>query len=129
MRQASLIALVLAACAQTLEQAQPEPDDLAGAAETYCKLHPDLPCGKVYQFDTPADDPLGLIEMCVPQPYTDPVTMAPRPTLEEAETMFGASMLSTDPRFDRANLCWWCCGPGCTRGCNSYSGCWCGPTL
>ena len=99
-----------------------QPDDLAEIAEQYCKSDPTLPCGKVYQFDIPVENPLGLLELCVPLPTTDPL----RPTLAQAEAEFGPATLSTDPRFNGANLCWWACPS--MRGCNSYSGCYCPAT-
>lgn len=70
-------------------------------------------CGKVYQFDDqPADNPLGLVELCVR-----------KSDLETAIMRFGPAQSSTDPRFAAGNLCLWCCGTGCPpRGCNAYGG-------
>jgi hypothetical protein len=95
-----------------------EPDDLVGIAEDYCRSDLTLPCGKVYEFDVHAENPLGLLELCVPW-----LLHPDRPTLAQAEAEFGPSRLSTDSRFASANLCWWQCPT--MRGCNSYSGCYC----
>jgi hypothetical protein len=92
-----------------------EPEDLSVLAEEYCMAHPTLPCGHVYQCETPAENKLGLTEICVPQ-FID---------ISVAEVQYGACTPSTDPRFDGGNLCWWCCGEGCTAGCNAYNGCFC----
>jgi len=108
--------VLLVGCTQVVEQVA-EPDDLAGLAEDYCAAHPEWPCGKVYQCDTPADNPLGLVEVCIPQ-FMD---------VSAAEAVYGSCELSTDPRLKSVNLCWWCCGSGCGPGCNSYSGCFCDP--
>ncbi len=120
----ALLALALAGCVTEVIEPKDviEPEDLVGIAEDYCAADPTLPCGKVYQFDNvpSPDNPLGLLELCVPQPNpADPL----RPTLEQAIAMFGPARLSTDPRFDDANLCWHQCPSA--RGCNSYNGCLC----
>lgn len=105
--------VTFAGCSDAAEAIAPGPEDLAGFAEQYCKDNPTLPCGKVYAFpDQPRSNPLGLLEMCVPQ-FID---------VSAAESLFGPAILSPDPRFHAANLCWWCCGAGCTRGCNAYGG-------
>lgn len=113
-------------CACVTEVIKPEdvvqPEDLTGIAESYCKSDPTLTCGKVYAFPSgPAqENPIGILELCVPWPDgIDPL----RPTLAQAEAEFGPSILSPDPRFASANLCWWQCPT--MRGCNSYSGCYC----
>lgn len=69
-----------------------------------------LTCGNVYQFDEfPADNPLGLLELCVRKDDL-PIAMA----------WFGPARPSTDPRFlAKGNLCRWRCPPP-TRGCNAY---------
>ncbi len=111
--RAALVFLLLSC--QSVEEAVVEPEDVAGLAEAYCRSHPMLPCGKVYACDTPADNKLGLVEVCVPQ-FMD---------ISQAESVYGSCVLSPDPRLAAANLCWWCCGMGCTAGCNAYSGCFC----
>lgn len=118
------IVVLLMGCTSVVEPEDVvDPTDLVGIAEQYCKSDPTLTCGKVYQFnEVPAENPLGLLEMCVTWPdHPD------RPSLAQAETEFGPSMLSTDPRFENANLCWWQCPTA--RGCNSYSGCYCWPEM
>ena len=111
----TLTLLIISVNCQQAVEATVEPEDLAGLAEQYCQAHPALPCGHVYQCDTPADNKLGLVEICVPQ-FID---------ISAAEAQYGACELSTDERFKDGNLCWWCCGEGCTAGCNAYSGCFC----
>lgn len=121
-----LLALVLIYLFGCSHVVQPDdivsPDDLESIAEAYCLAHPELNCGKVYACQTPSDNPIGLIELCIPQPdATNPL----KPTLEQAEAEFGACDLSPSPRFDKGNLCWWCCGPTCGPGSNAYSGSYC----
>lgn len=100
-----------------------EPDDLVGLAESYCKTDPTLTCGKVYGFpERPEENNIGMMELCVPWPDS-----TERPTLAQAEAELGPSILSPDPRFASANLCWWQCPS--MRGCNSYSGCYCPVTI
>ena len=106
--------LLLLGCSQAID-ATVEPEDIAGLAEEYCMDHPTLPCGKVYQCDTPADNELGFVEICVPQ-FMD---------ISVAEATYGACKLSTSPRLKDANLCWWCCGEGCGAGCNALTSCYC----
>lgn len=93
------------------------PEDLADVAEAYCQAHPELPCGHVFECDTPSENPLGRVEFCV----LDTMGTA------SVESLFGSCRRSTDPRFLKANswLCWHCCGEGCGAGCNAYSGCFC----
>lgn len=107
--------VMLAACSNVVEEIEPGVEDVVGIAEEYCRANPTLPCGKVYQCDTPAENAIGFIEICIPQ-FID---------VSLAEAQYGTCKLSTDKRFEDANLCWWCCGEGCTRGCNSYNGCFC----
>ncbi len=77
-------------------------------------------CQKVYAFTTPADNPLGVLEFCV---HADDLALA--------ESMFGASQLSPDPRFNSSRFlgvdppCIWC---GFGAGCNAYNGCFNCPT-
>lgn len=111
--------LLISGCAT--EVVKQETPDLTDVAEAYCKANPDLNCGHVYACQTYADNPIGLIELCIPQ--EDPAVN--RPTLEQAEGEFGSCELSPSPRFSSSHLCWWCCGPTCGRGCNSFSGCYC----
>lgn len=105
-----LLALLLASCTEIVEVAT-EPDDFVGVAEAYCKAHPELPCGRVYTCATPADNELGQVEICVPQ-FLD---------VSAAEATYGAC----EPTARHIGLCWWCCGEGCTAGCNALTGCWC----
>jgi hypothetical protein len=77
-----------------------------------------ITCARVYAYETPADNPLGQVEMC---------TRAE--DLASATAMYGAAELSPDARFDQWRLlgvepiCWWQCPSA--KGCNSYTGCWC----
>lgn len=107
--------LFIFSCGEVADVVDVGPEDLSGAADAYCKANPHLPCGKVYACATEADNPVGLVELCIPQ-FMDK---------SQAEALYGACELSPHERFDDANLCWWCCGPGCTAGCNAYSGCFC----
>ena len=112
MRWLALIALL--GCKQIAEDADPT-GDVVDLADAYCAAHPELPCGKVYMCEAPADNELGHIEICIPQFYS----------VQLAEAVYGQCELSPHPRFDDGNLCWWCCGDGCTRGCNALNGCFC----
>lgn len=129
-----LALLLLVSCSVPEPTDIVEPEDLASVAEAYCVSRPELPCGHVFAFPETENfdegNKLGVVEKCVPQPYVDPITMLARPTLEEAEALFGPSIRSPDKRFTEPNswLCWWCCGPGCGPGCNAYTGCFCGVT-
>ena len=71
-------------------------------------------CGHVYQCDTPADTPSGLVEICI----DDDATQSPA----DYEDINGTTCELT-PRHE--GLCIWCCGPDCGSGCNAFSGCWC----
>lgn len=70
-----------------------------------------LICARVYEFSTPADNPLGLVEMCVREE-----------DLALAESIYGDSMWTSHERFDRyyaigvEPMCVWCAG----FGCNAY---------
>ena len=95
-------------CATTVE-----PPVGAGVAigEGLCPAY-GFTCGKVYEFETPADNPLGLVELCVIEK-----------DLAAASRIYGRARLSTDSRFDEGNLCVWQCPSA--KGCNSYGGCFC----
>lgn len=73
-----------------------------------------LICARVYEFATVADNPLGLVEMCVREE-----------DLAFAESLYGDSMFSSHERFQRfyaigiEPMCVWCAG----FGCNALSGC------
>lgn len=110
--QALALALLigLAGCTTVLETAV-EPDDFASLAEAYCKAHPELPCGHVYMCETAAENELGLVELCVPH-FID-VTVV--------ERLYGACV----PTPRHSGQCWWCCGAGCTAGCNALTSCFC----
>jgi hypothetical protein len=79
-------------------------------------------CQRVYQFETPAENPLGLIELCVHENDR-----------ARAEAEYGASQWTTHMRFQSYYLlgvepiCIWQCdyAPGPGFGCNAYSGCYC----
>lgn len=70
-------------------------------------------CARVREYTEPADNPLGLVEMCTRDE-----------DIELAESIHGASRLSTHERFERfailgvEPMCIWCEG----FGGNSYSG-------
>lgn len=79
-------------------------------------------CQRVFQFATPAENPLGFVELCV---HED--------DLSTAEAMYGASQWTTHERFQNYYLlgvepmCIWQCpyAPGPGFGCNAYDGCYC----
>lgn len=113
MQKVTIVLVLLAACSTS--DIAPQPQDLSSVAEQYCKDHPALPCGHVYECTgTTAMNQLGFEEVCVVQfgDYAD---------LTLAEQMYGGCVPT--PRHE--GLCWWCCGPGCTSGCNAYNGCFC----
>lgn len=119
-----LIGLLSACDVPTSPSDVVEPDDVVGIAEEYCKANPTLPCGKVYAFpDVPRENPIGMLEMCIPQ-FLDGLGGVSAEDVSFAEAEFGPAVLSPSPRFADANLCWWCAGTGCTRGCNAYDGCY-----
>ena len=109
--RALVVLALLAGCADVAATVTPQPDDYVSVAEAYCKAHPELPCGHVYECDAAADNALGHIEICVAQ----------QQSLTAAEAVYGAC--APTPRHE--GLCWWCCGAGCGGGCNAYSGCFC----
>lgn len=105
MRALTLVLVALTGCSAVVDQVV-EPEDLSDVAEAYCALHPELPCGHVYQCET------GPVEFCVIGPWRD---------VPEVEALYGAC--TPTPRH--VGLCWYCCGAGCTAGCNALNGCWC----
>lgn len=112
MSKVILVLVLLAACTAVIDNTV-EPEDLSSVAETYCKAHPELPCGHVFVCDTPAENELGQVEICIPQ-FIDK---------SAAEAIYGAC----EPTPRHSGLCWFCCGEGCTAGCNALSGCFCPP--
>jgi hypothetical protein len=71
-------------------------------------------CGHVYVCDTPAENELGLVEICInDDDHPEDV--------ESAEAMYGAC----EPTPRHQGLCWWQCGTGAHRGGNAFSGTWC----
>ena len=100
----ALIPLLLAGCT-TVVDAVVEPEDLADTAEAYCKANPHLPCGHVYE--------CGDAEVCVLGPWRE---------VPDVEAALGATCEKTERHV---GLCWYCCGEGCTAGCNAISGCFC----
>ena len=113
MRVAALILLAACTAEEALEVSTGE--DPNEYATRYCKER-NLQCGRVYAFETPADNPLGRVELCV---MSD--------DLPAAEALYGASELSPDPRFDMwyalgvEPFCLWSC-PAPEHGCNAYGG-------
>lgn len=111
--RALLLALTFAACSTGDIVETTTGESFQEQIERECR-EAGLTCALVYQFTTPADNPLGLVELCVRE--------EDRPV---AEAEFGASMLSTHERFDSflalgiKQNCIWCAGVGC----NAYSGC------
>lgn len=120
-----LIVLALVSC-QTVVEEVVAPEDLSDVAESYCLANPTWPCGKVYACQTPVENPIGLIELCIPQTL-DGIGGVSDADVAIVEAEFGPCELSPDERFEKAGswLCWHCCGPGCGPGCNAYSGCYC----
>lgn len=100
-------ALLLAACSTDVDIPATPGIELG---EAYCDAW-HLPCGQVYQFTATAQNPIGHVELCVLEQ-----------DLAAAEATWGASMLSTSPRFNDGNICILRCDGG--KGCNAYSGCW-----
>lgn len=114
-----LIALFVLTSCGVLDDAKDEvvPDpigDIFEIAEQQCALHPEYPCGHVWMCDTPAQNELGMVEVCVwnQTPITD------------VEAVYGSCILSPSERFHGHQLCWWGCVKGWV-GCNSFSGCFC----
>ena len=116
MRAPLVLALVLGACITEVVSVDDvvTPGDLAEIAEDYCEAHPELPCGRVWECGP------GRWEACVLDDHP----------LEWAEAYFGGVCEpADDPRFYGHPICWWCCGEGCGKGCNSIDfGCFCPAT-
>jgi hypothetical protein len=103
----ALVLLLALQCGCATDVSAPKtPGVLVG--EQYCDAL-GLPCGHVYEFVSGA-------ELCVLDEL-----------LAEAEAAHGESRLSTHERFDDGNLCYWQCPTA--KGCNAFSGCFCGATL
>lgn len=108
---ALVIMVYCSGCVTEVVKNEVEPVDLTGIAEAFCEANPAWPCGHVYMCDTPAENELGLTEVCV----LDDTPIA------GVELTLGACMKT--PRHQ--GLCWHCCGEGCSVGCNAYNGCFC----
>lgn len=105
-----VILILLAGCTEAID-ATVDPEDLTDVAEAYCKANPHLPCGHVWLCETPAENELGQVEICV-------LNAMP---IEVAEAVYGACQ----PTPRHVGLCWYCCGEGCTAGCNALTSCFC----
>jgi hypothetical protein len=73
-------------------------------------------CGHVYMCDTPADNELGLVEICINDDEDDGTEQ-----IESAEAMYG----ECEPTPRHQGLCRHCCGADCGRGGNAFNGTWC----
>jgi hypothetical protein len=71
-------------------------------------------CGKVFMCDTPAENELGLVEICVD--HDDHPE-----DLDAVEAKYGACV----PTPRHQGLCKFCCDDDCGRGANAFSGTWC----
>ncbi len=92
---------------------------IAGTALEYsvCPLEIEsiIECGHVFECTgTTADTPSGFVELCLDDDDHPE-------QLDEIEAAFGDC--SPTPRHQ--GLCSYCCGAGCGRGGNAYSGTWC----
>lgn len=80
-------------------------------------------CATVYSFVALADNPLGRVELCVPDRL-----------LSLAERRYGHAEPSEDERFKVYRIagldppCFWCCSGECPQGANAYGGSFCPPT-
>lgn len=114
--RAALGLLLLLGCRDVLPQPEDfDIEDLAEIAEQYCAANPQVPCGHVWMCETPADNDLGLVEICV----------LDETIIEEVEGIYGPCV----PTPRHVGLCLHCCPTetmGCSSGCNAYSGCYCG---
>ena len=82
------------------------------AIEAYCAIGDDPRCGEVYACDTPAENEVGLVEICI----------SDATPIDEAEAVYGPCELSPHERFDAlGHRCYWHCDEG--GGCNAYNGC------
>lgn len=87
----------------------------AAAAVAQCEADRALPCGWVFWFDGPQ------IEFCIV--WEDRIGPYPVKLRESAESLYGSSELSRDPRFGGTPICYYQCPSA--RGCNSTGGCFC----
>jgi hypothetical protein len=109
---------LLAACQDVVREPVAEAFSPSDQIEQACKEYK-FTCGRVRAFtEIPAENPLGLLEMCIRLE-----------DVELAESEWGPSVLSPDPRFQPYKL--WGIEPYCvhdcpaTTGCNAYNGCYC----
>jgi hypothetical protein len=108
---AAVVAVVLSGCT-TIEH---EAGNVGGTLAELVACPTDLiDCGHVYLCAAPADNPLGHVEICVDDD-DHPEQLA------DVEDVYGACVPT--PRHE--GLCIYCCGDGCGRGANAYSGTWC----
>lgn len=117
-----VLLLALAACSLTPgDYRDPLVGGQAAAAVEQCKADRYQPCGWVRAYvDVERDNPLGVLELCVPWPDR----IGPPVGIERAmESLWGESVPSWDERFAGTPLCRWQCPT--TKGCNAYDGCAC----
>ncbi len=75
-----------------------------------CPTIPGLDCGHVFVCDTPADNTLGVVELCIDDDNSS------KDDLALAESMYGAC----EPTPRHQGICIWCPEKS---GCNAFSGC------
>lgn len=73
-----------------------------------------IECGHVFQCAAAAETPSGHVEICIDDDDHPE-------QLDGIESLYG--MCIPTPRHQ--GLCSYCCGEGCGRGCNAFSGCYC----
>lgn len=118
-----LVLVLLAGCiTEVVEQEDVlDKDDLEQIGLSWCKSQ-GYQCGHVWECENMlhADLHMPMVEVCV----WDEI-----PISEPASYYGGTCHPTMDPRFDGLpNLCFWCCGDMCPRGCNAYDGCFCPAT-
>jgi hypothetical protein len=104
----SLLVALACSCAKTKAVL----GEAGGAAVEYiaCPVIPGLNCGHVFLCDTPADNPLGKVEICIDDDADD------KDDLAFAEMTYG----TCEPTPRHQGICAWCPEE---KGCNAFSGC------
>lgn len=113
MRELTMLLMALACCTTAKDVG----GEVGGSVAEWIACPTDLiNCGHVYMCEATAGNELGHAEFCLNDDD------APE-DLDAAEAKYGAC----EPTPRHQGLCLYCCGPGCGRGCNAYSGCYCPP--
>lgn len=105
--RAAVLCLALAACAETKQVA----GTVGGTVAEFiaCPVIPGLDCGHVFVCATPADNELGLIEICIDDDNDEKTALA------DAEAVYGAC----EPTPRHQGLCIWCPDG---KGSNAFNG-------